>query len=70
MIRLSIESLPWKIQATRSNWNRPTSPQFNEPIMESAKQILSNIISTPLSLLFLTQKKEFIQKTRQKFAVF
>ncbi len=64
MIRLSIESLPWKIQATRSNWNRPTSPQFNEPIMESAKQILSSIISTPL-LRFFLKNTIFIQKIKK-----
>ena len=57
-------SLPPNNQATKSNPNNPTKPQFNEPIIESAKQILSIIISTPLVIIF-SQKTNFMQKNKR-----
>ena len=45
IILLTIAAEPPKINATRSNWNIPTSPQFMPPIISRRSAILSSIFS-------------------------
>lgn len=66
-ILLMIAAVPPKSHATKSNWNIPTRPQFKAPMIIKARQILSNIFSTPFSVIFLTKISNLFKKIKIMF---
>lgn len=54
--------LPPKAQATRSNSNKPTRPQFKQPIMLKIRQILSNITFNSFVMLGYSKNHKLCKK--------